>query len=241
MLRTACDLRVNCEFGNIFSLFFHKTIWHSSENSLLSGAVCRFESAEGLGCKSCLWITVISCKVLRVGAAGVRAASYCGPSWARHRSSVQKAIVTQRLPGRVEEREGLAGNQPGALGNWQGMKAGGNPSGGGVLRMSLQTGLCRPLDVKAFQAHKPFLPSSTARGCCGADFEGYICVGCIPCSQRRKGWRPLGYRWVVAISTWRRVAAWEQRAFVLFCFFFSSGGSFINSLWLFLSSWQRCE
>lgn len=93
----------------------------------------------------------------------------------------------QRLQGRVEGEGRSAGNEPRALGDWQGMKAGGNPLEGVFLCTSLQTGLCRLLDVKAFQAHKPFSPSSTAQGCCGVDFEGYVCVGCVPCSQRRKG------------------------------------------------------
>lgn len=131
---------------------------------------------------------MISCEVLRVGAAGVSAASYCGPSLAAPRSKLRSE--SHRCAEAAGEGGGegrSAGNEPGALGDWQGMKAGGSPSWGVVLRTSLRTGLRRLRDAKAFQAHKPFSPSSTARGCCGVDFEGYVYVGCVPRSQRRKG------------------------------------------------------
>jgi len=49
---------------------------------------CHFESAEGLGCKSCLWVTAIACEVLRVGSAAVSAASHRGPSVAPRRSKL---------------------------------------------------------------------------------------------------------------------------------------------------------
>lgn len=82
-------LRVNCEFIILLYLFFYKTILHSSENFVLNSGVCHFENAAGFGCKSCLWITVISCEVLRVGSASIRPGSYCGTLLlATHRSKL---------------------------------------------------------------------------------------------------------------------------------------------------------
>jgi len=97
----------------------------------------------------------------------------------------------QRLQGRAEEQEGLlkltqsSGRLARHEGGWRFLL-------GDVLRMSLQTGPYRlwqhaVLDVKAFQAHKPFSRGRVAQGCCSANFEGYVWVGCGPCSQRRKG------------------------------------------------------
>lgn len=91
LLRTARKLRANCEFMILLYLFFYKTIWHSLENSLLGGGGCRFESAAGFGCKSYLCITVISCKLLRIGSASIRPVSYCGTSLNTHRSKLNSA------------------------------------------------------------------------------------------------------------------------------------------------------
>lgn len=65
---------------------------------------------------------------------------------------------------------------------------------GDVLRMSLQTGLHRLqmyglLDMKqSLQARKLFWWSWATRGGGGGrrvGFEGYICVGCVPCPWRK--------------------------------------------------------
>lgn len=187
LLRTAHDLRANCEFVILFYLFFYKTIWHSSENSLLSSGVCRFESAEGLGCKSCLWITAISCEVLRVGSAAIRPAlTVVHRCYAQEQARFRKPSLRRGCRGGWR-RGKVCWKPTRSSGRLAGYEGGWRSLGGGVLRTSLQTGLCRLLDVKAFQAHKPFSPSSTAQGFCGVDFEGYVCVGCVPYSQRRKG------------------------------------------------------
>jgi len=97
----------------------------------------------------------------------------------------------QRLQGRAEERQGLL-KLTQSSGLLAGLEGGWHFFLGDGLHMSLQTGLYRlrqhtVRDVKAFQAHKPFSWSRAAQGCSSADFEGYICVGCVPCSQGRKG------------------------------------------------------
>lgn len=72
-------------------LFFYKTIWHLSENSLLTACICSIESAAISGSKSCLWITVISSKILRVGSVGIEPVSYCGTLLTTHRSNSENS------------------------------------------------------------------------------------------------------------------------------------------------------
>lgn len=217
LLRPLCDLKANCEFINLFYLFFYKTIWHPSENSLLSGGVCRFESAEGLGCRSCLWIAVVSCEVLGVGSAGSLLLWYI-PGCAWERAPFRKPALCRGWRGGWRRGKVCwkptqsSGPLAGYEGGWQSLW-------GGVLRTSLQTGPCRQLGVRPSRHTNPSRQQPSARVLwCGVWRLHLRWLHSSFTEEERL--KTSGYCWVVAISTWRRVAAREQHAFVLFCFFF---------------------
>lgn len=146
----------------------------------------------------------------------------------------------QRLEGRVEEREGLLEANPELWATGRVWRRVAIPLGGCLTHISanrsVQAAGCEGLPGTQTILTEQHSTRVLRRGF----WRLHLCWLCSLLTEDER-LKTSGYCWVVAISTWRHVAAWEQHAFVLFCFFFSSGGSFINSLWLFLSSWQRCE
>lgn len=170
---TAKSLRENCEFTILFvllqdSLAFTRKLPFKQRCSLLLEH-SRFE------CKTCLWITVISWEVLCVSSGSVRAVSYCHLQLDTWESSIGKTIIKQGLEGRAQERKicwKLSRELWAPARPWR--------------RVAIPLGTCTSLQT-GLGRHTSPSPGQHSTRVLWWGFEHYVCVGCIPRSQSRKG------------------------------------------------------